>query len=193
MKKKSLVSIALATGCILFFLPRESDPHLQFLKDEHVLQELVAPSPSAPDLPADMADEVLIKKSVHRLILLRDGRPIKTYRIALGRHPVGKKTREGDLKTPEGSYTIDGRNPASRFYRSLHISYPSIEDEKQAAAQGVSPGGDIMIHGLKNGMGRLGKRHCRQDWTNGCVAVTNSEMDEIWRAVPDGTPVTIVP
>jgi murein L,D-transpeptidase YafK len=118
---------------------------------------------------------------------------MKTYRIALGRSPVGKKTREGDRKTPEGCYTIDWRNPGSRFYRSLHISYPNDEDIQQAASQGVSPGGDIMIHGLKNGKSWIGKRHRRQDWTDGCVAVTNTEMDEIWDAVPDGTPVKIVP
>jgi murein L,D-transpeptidase YafK len=193
MKKKSLVFIALSTGSMLFLLPRQSDPHLQFLNDEHVLRELVAPLPAPPDLPAGTADEVLINKGAHKLILFRYGRPMKTYRIALGRNPVGKKTREGDLKTPEGCYVIDGRNPDSRFYRSLHISYPNAEDEKEAAALGVSPGGDIMIHGLKNGKGWIGKRHRRQDWTNGCVAVTNSEMDEIWSAVPDGTPVTIVP
>jgi murein L,D-transpeptidase YafK len=193
MMKKSLVFIALATGSMLLLLPRQSDPHLQYLNDKHVLHELTALSPGPPDLPDGIADEVLIKKGDHRLILLRDGRPIKTFRIALGRQPVGKKTREGDLKTPEGCYMIDGRNPNSRFYRSLHISYPNGEDEREATAQGVSPGGDIMIHGLKNGMGWIGKRHRRQDWTNGCVAVTNQEMDEIWRTVPVGTPVKIVP
>jgi len=193
MKKTSLVFIAVATGSALLLLPRQSNPHLQYLNDEHVLRELVALPPAAPDLTADTADEVLIRKGARRLTLLRDGRPIKTYRIALGRKPVGKKTREGDRKTPEGCYTIDWRNPGSRFYRSLHISYPNDEDIQQAAAQGVSPGGDIMIHGLKDGMGRLGKRHRRQDWTDGCVAVTNTEMDEIWDTVPDGTPVTILP
>jgi len=118
---------------------------------------------------------------------------LKTYKISLGTSPVGPKQQQGDHKTPEGHYVIDRRNPKSRFYRSLHIAYPDANDRERAAQSGVDPGGDIMIHGLPNGFGWLGDIHLVLDWTDGCIAVTDEQMDEIWRAVPDGTPIEIKP
>jgi murein L,D-transpeptidase YafK len=103
------------------------------------------------------------------------------------------KRNKGINKTPEGSYILDHHNPQSRFYRSIHVSYPTAEQIAAARQRGVSPGGDIFIHGLPNGLGWLGRLHRRIDWTDGCVAVTDREMDEIWRAVPDGTPIEIRP
>lgn len=145
-------------------------------------------------LPPDArADKVIVLKKDHVLILRRSDQVLKTYRVALGGEPVGPKQEEGDHKTPEGSYILDRRNERSRFYRSIHISYPDAEDHRRAAAKGVSPGGDIMIHGLPNGFGWLGEAHRVRDWTDGCIAVTDEEMDEIWRAVPDGTPIEIMP
>ena len=116
---------------------------------------------------------------------------IKSYRVSLGRNPLGPKQQEGDKRTPEGLYRIDKRNEKSGFHRALHVSYPESRDFAAAAARGVSPGGDIMIHGLHNGLGWMGKLHRLVDWTAGCIAVTDPEIEEIWAAVPDGTPVEI--
>jgi murein L,D-transpeptidase YafK len=145
-------------------------------------------------LPGNVkADRVLVLKKERKLILLGHGKTLKTYAIALGADPVGPKTREGDHKTPEGIYVLDRRNPKSRFYRAIHISYPNAEERANAAKRGFSPGGDIMVHGLPNGYGWVRSAHRLHDWTDGCIAVTNDEMDEIWRAVPDGTPIEIRP
>lgn len=145
-------------------------------------------------LPADArADRVIVHKSARTLELLRGGTVLKSYRISLGRHPVGPKEREGDGRTPEGAYVIDSANAASAFHRALHISYPSGADRERAASLGVNPGGLVMIHGMKNGLGWIGRLHRFVDWTNGCVAVDNAEMDEIWRAVPVGTPIELRP
>ena len=147
-----------------------------------------------PGMPPDVAaDEVVIEKAARRLVLYRKGTPIKSYEIALGRQPVGPKRTEGDRRTPEGRYTIDDRKSDSAFHLALHISYPNAADIARAQAEGLAPGGDIMIHGIRNGLGWIGRLHRRFDWTAGCVAVTNSEIEEIWRAVPDHTPVEIVP
>ena len=128
-----------------------------------------------------------------RLSIFRDGNQIKSYRIALGRNPVGAKQEEGDMKTPEGIYKIDSRNAQSSFHLALHISYPSDEDNKRAAARGVSAGFDIMIHGIQNGRGWIGALHRWKDWTAGCIALTDEEIEELWRATPDGTTVEIRP
>ena len=124
---------------------------------------------------------------------MRQGKVLKTYKVALGPEPVGPKQRQGDHKTPEGEYVLDRRNVHSQFYRSIHISYPSAKDRDRARKLGVSPGGDIYVHGLPNGFAWVGRGHRLKDWTDGCIAVTNEEMDEIWRAVPDGTPIEIKP
>ena len=145
-------------------------------------------------IPVDArADKVVVSKKDRTLTLLNGGKTIKIYEIAVGANPVGPKSQQGDHKTPEGSYILDRRNERSRFYRSIHISYPSTADMERAAGLGVPPGGDIMIHGLPNGFGWLGDIHRLYDWTDGCIAVTDEEMDEIWRAVPDGTPIEINP
>jgi len=117
----------------------------------------------------------------------------KTYRVALGREPIGPKEREGDLRTPEGRYVVDFHLHDSAFHRALHVSYPNQEDLARARELGLPSGGDIMIHGLKNGRGWFGRLHRVVDWTRGCIAVTDREVEEIFRAVPDGTPVEIVP
>lgn len=144
-------------------------------------------------LTVPKADTVLVTKSKRRLELLSGGQVIKSYFIALGRNPVGHKTREGDGRTPEGSYVLDWRNPNSRFYRSIHVSYPGPADLRRARRKGVSPGGAIMIHGLPNDEPDIGWAHALRDWTEGCIAVTNAQMDEIWQLVDDGTPIVILP
>jgi murein L,D-transpeptidase YafK len=143
--------------------------------------------------PNGKADKVLVVKSERRMELLRGGKMLQSYRVALGRNPAGPKTRSGDHRTPEGIYVLDWRNPGSKFHRSIHISYPTISDTTRARSIGESAGGDIMIHGLQNGLGWLGRLHRFVDWTDGCIAVTNPEMDQIWQAVPDGTPMEIRP
>jgi len=159
-----------------------------------IIAILLAVSQADDRLAADArADKVLVLKKERTLILLDHGKVLKKYRVALGGHPLGPKTRQGDHKTPEGNYVLDRRNEHSRFYRSLHVSYPSVNDRAQAQKSGVEPGGDIMVHGLPNGFGWLGSAHRLRDWTDGCIAVTNEEMDEIWRAVADGTPIQIEP
>jgi len=144
-------------------------------------------------LETEPADRVLIEKIERRLTLLSKGEVIKTYRIALGRQPVGPKERQGDNKTPEGFYIIDSRNRDSGYHLSLHISYPNKKDKMRAKELGVSPGGDIMIHGIKNGLSWVGASHAEVDWTNGCIAVSDEEMEEIYKLVPNGTIVELRP
>lgn len=137
------------------------------------------------------ADEILVIKSARALHLLRQGETIRSYDISLGAAPEGHKQSEGDERTPEGRYKIDWRNPNSVAHLSLHISYPNAADQAAAEAAARDPGGNIMIHGLPNGWGALGALHLMRDWTDGCIAVTNAEMREIWSLVPNGTPITI--
>jgi murein L,D-transpeptidase YafK len=139
------------------------------------------------------ADRILVEKSARRVTLFSCGRKLKEYRVALGFSPVGPKQREGDGRTPEGNYKIDFHKSDSAFHRALHISYPNAADAGRAAEAGVAPGGDIMIHGLPNGCSALGPAHRLRDWTAGCIAVTDSEIDEIWVLVADGTAVEIRP
>jgi len=139
------------------------------------------------------ADKILIEKKERRLTLISKGNVLKVYRIALGGNPNGPKERQGDNKTPEGTYVIDSKNKNSRYHLSLHISYPNEKDKKRAKQLGVSPGGDIMIHGIKNGFSWVGDLHTEVDWTKGCIAVTDEEIEEIGRLVPNGTIVEIRP
>jgi len=139
------------------------------------------------------ADRILIEKGARRLTLISQGEALKTYKIALGGNPVGPKERQGDNKTPEGTYFIEGRNRDSKFHLSLRISYPNEKDRARAKELGVPPGGDIMIHGIRNDMSWVGEAHAGIDWTKGCVAVTDEEIEEIARVTPDGTVVEIRP
>ena len=139
------------------------------------------------------ADNIVIEKAARKMTVYHKGAVLKTYSISLGGEPVGAKERQGDHRTPEGTYTISGRNAKSKFHRSLRISYPSTADRERARKAKVDPGGDIMIHGLPNGWGWLGAGHLKSDWTDGCIAVTNREIEEIWELVPDGTTVVITP
>jgi murein L,D-transpeptidase YafK len=159
----------------------------------HILPLLLVLSVSALAAENVLVDKVLIEKKARRLTLLSKGEAIKTYKMALGGNPVGPKEREGDGKTPEGIYAIDSRNRSSQYHLSLHISYPNDRDRKRARELGASPGGDIMIHGIRNGLGWVGKFHAWLDWTQGCIAVTNSEIEEMARLVPNGTLVEIRP
>ena len=140
-----------------------------------------------------VADRILVEKSARRLTLFQNGRALKSYCVALGRAPIGAKEYEGDQRTPEGIYSIDFHKPDSDYHLALHISYPEQRDIDHAAIQDVSAGSDIMIHGLPNGRGWIGRFHRRNDWTAGCIAVADFEIEEIYRAVPDGIPVELRP
>jgi murein L,D-transpeptidase YafK len=142
---------------------------------------------------AEQADHILIVKSTRTMTLTRGNKVLKTYKVALGTVPVGPKQKQGDHKTPEGNYVINAKNSHSQFHLALHISYPKAEDRERAQKMGVSPGGDIMIHGLAPQFAFLGALHRQTDWTDGCVAVTNPEIEEIWKLVPVGTTVEIRP
>jgi murein L,D-transpeptidase YafK len=159
---------------------------------------LVLPLGGAPHSAAqsnvtagERADRVVVVKSTHKLMLLSHGRVLKTYTVSLGRGDGRAKSKAGDRETPEGEYVIDAKNPHSRFHRALHISYPNAKDRERARKLGVSPGGDVEIHGIEEKWAWVGSLHRAMDWTAGCIAVTNPEIEEIYRLVPVGTPVEI--
>jgi murein L,D-transpeptidase YafK len=139
------------------------------------------------------ADEVLIIKHLRRLFLLQHGHVIKSYPIALGRHPIGAKDREGDGRTPEGFYVIDRRTRDSAYHLALHLSYPNEMDRIIAREQHVNPGGAIYIHGMPDGFGDPDPVKFFKDWTDGCIALSDPAIRQVWNAVPDGTPVVIRP
>ena len=141
----------------------------------------------------EKADKVLVVKSESKLYLRKNGKTIKEYNVVFGANPKGHKHREGDEKTPEGNYILDYKKEDSSFYKAIHISYPNERDKQRSKKAGVNPGGFIMIHGQKNGLGWLSWISQRFNWTDGCIAVSNSDMDEIWGTVDVGTPIEIKP
>jgi murein L,D-transpeptidase YafK len=161
-----------------------------------MLARLLSADPALANLGSDdqsKVDLVVVYKAERILQLKRAGRVLRTFPIALGREPTGPKLQEGDGRTPEGVYTLDWRNPDSQFYRAIHISYPRQGRSHHATRWGVSPGGHIMLHGLPNGVSAERVGHPRRDWTEGCIALTNEEIDEIWARVEDGTTIIIYP
>ncbi len=139
------------------------------------------------------ADKIVVYKSQRRMVLLRGGTIVRSYHVALGHNPFGQKNAAGDGKTPEGTYYIDRRNIASDYHLALHISYPQENDIARAAAHGAEPGGAIMIHGQPNSLTPEERKLLSTDWTAGCIALTNPEIDEVWRLVDDGVTVEIDP
>jgi murein L,D-transpeptidase YafK len=149
--------------------------------------------PGQPLAAGARADRIVVSKAQRRLELYAGGKLLKSYRVSLGGHPVGPKQQEGDKRTPEGLYAVELHKPDSSFHLALKVSYPSAADRLAAEKRGVSPGSDIMIHGLSNHLGFIGRLQRCVDWTAGCIAVTNPEIEEIYRAAPDGTPIEIRP
>ena len=141
----------------------------------------------------DKADLVIVQKKDRVILLMKDGKEFRRYNISLGGNPIEHKLQDGDQRTPEGNYILDYKKSDSSFYKAIHVSYPNVEDLYRAKQSGVDPGGFIMIHGQKNGLGWLGSLAQLFDWTDGCIAVKNSEMDEIWDTVDVGTPIQINP
>lgn len=154
---------------------------------------VIAPSTPATATLGVKADRIVVLKSERRLILQREGRELKAYPIALGGTPTGHKRQQGDGRTPEGEYVVDWRNPESKFFLSLHISYPNAADSARASAAGLDPGGNIMIHGLPAHYRGPEPDRFHVDWTEGCIGVGNSAMQEIWTMVENGTTVEIRP
>jgi murein L,D-transpeptidase YafK len=149
---------------------------------------------ATPQMPPQHADRVVVEKAKRSMHLMQNGRVLKSYRVALGQDPVGHKMQQGDSRTPEGVYTIDFRKPESRFNLALHVNYPNAIDRQQAASRGVSAGGEIYIHGQPTGgVNPARMAQTGPDWTDGCIAVTNPEMGEIWALVQVGTPIEIRP
>ena len=146
-----------------------------------------------PGGPVPLADSIVIEKKARRLTLYHQGHLLRSYLVALGANPVGDKRAAGDRRTPEGMFSIDGKNEKSDFHLALHISYPDSSHRARAEALGLTPGGDILIHGLRNGRGATGAFHRTVDWTDGCVALTDEEIEGVWSAVSVGTPVQIKP
>lgn len=156
---------------------------------------LLASCAGEPTPKLTRADQVVVKKSERKMQLIQGGKVVREYRIALGDRPRGHKMQQGDERTPEGSYILDWRNPNSQFHKSIHVSYPNPRDSSFARFLGEDPGGMIMIHGQPNHIrsAKMKAEYKRRDWTDGCIAVQNHEMDEIWRTVRTGTPIKILP
>ncbi|MBW0148214.1 L,D-transpeptidase family protein [Marinobacter arenosus] len=186
MFTRFFIAICLLTGLVL--IPVSGTASEILAKADTRMPEAEPFQTEAPSI-----DKVLVRKGERRLYLMDDGQVVKSYRISLGDNPTGHKLYEGDERTPEGDYTLDWRNAGSDFYKSIHISYPSERDRELANAWGLNPGGSIMIHGLPNEAADMAFAYQGLDWTDGCIAVTNEEMDEIWQLVADGTPIRIVP
>lgn len=182
-----LAKVVLAAAVALFTSFTSAEPL-------RAAEQLAATSYGLRGAGSFKAGMIIVRKQERRLYLIsQDGAPLKSYRVALGFEPYGPKRAEGDGRTPEGIYTIDGRNPDSRFHRSLRISYPSALDLARADAAGFPPGGDIVIHGIGDVPPAEARQHPNLDWTEGCIAVTNAEIEELWQAVEDGTPIAILP
>ena len=152
---------------------------------------LSAPTAATGEFP--VADLVIVNKADRELHLLKNGEVFRTFPIALGMRPRGDKQAEGDFRTPEGRYTLDLRNPDSEYFLSIRVSYPDASDRREAALAGVDPGGQIMIHGQPNIPTKSEAYYRTQDWTNGCIAVSNSDMIDIWLMTGENTPIEITP
>ena len=148
---------------------------------------------SLADMDFPVADMVVVEKEKRMLYLMKDGKPFRSFDIALGMYPVGDKQNEGDQKTPEGMYWLDMRNPDSNFFLSIHVSYPNASDRSEARNKGLNPGGQIMIHGQPNKPTYSEAYYAKEDWTNGCIALSNSDMIDIWLMTPDRVQIEIRP
>lgn len=152
-----------------------------------------AKDPESTTQKLPIADSVLVVKSERRLYLLADGEVFADYPATFGAQPEGHKEREGDERTPEGHYMLDWKNQHSAFYKSIHVDYPNADDRAAAAIRGEDPGGQIMIHGQRNGYGWLSPLARFFNWTDGCIALSDSDMDEVWQSVRANTPIEIRP
>ncbi len=191
--------IALSRLVVMFIL-FASDGFAEFNASSLVITSTAPGKTESPSSETELnqslvpVDYVLVKKGERKLFLYAGPDLVKSYNIALGKQPVGQKQKEGDSRTPEGLYTLDWRNPNSKFYRSIHVSYPNISQKRSAKEAGIDPGGEIMIHGQPNDWSeRIRLTFADKDWTEGCIALENQDMIEVWDLVKDGTPIEIKP
>ncbi len=154
-------------------------------------QKSCGADPSETEDGQIQVDKILVFKNERKMVLVRRGQVLREYKVSLGPNAQGHKARQGDNRTPEGYYIIDSKVPDSGYHRALHISYPDPIDVEYARSNGWKPGGNVMIHGLPNGINN--KYRMYKDWTRGCIAVSNEEIEEIWALVPEGTPIEIKP
>ena len=188
----AVLLLAVAAGVLWYSKP--SSPESTVATSGENAGEPAVSAPIETPLPEDaVIDRLVVHQSKRTMSAYSQGKLLKTYPIALGKQPVGHKHFEGDGKTPEGKYRINDRNPNSAYHKNLGVSYPNETDKAYAAAQGKSPGGLIKIHGIKNGWGSIGKRHLQRDWTDGCIAVTDEEIDELYRSVKHNAEIEILP
>ena len=188
----AVLLLAVAAGVVWYSKP--SSPESTVATSGENAGEPAVSAPIETPLPEyAVIDRLVVHKSKRTMSAYSKGKLLKTYPIALGKQPVGHKHFEGDGKTPEGKYRINDRNPNSAYHKNLGVSYPNEADKTYAAAQGKSPGGLIKIHGIKNGWGSIGKRHLQRDWTDGCIAVTDEEIDELYRSVKHNAEIEILP
>jgi murein L,D-transpeptidase YafK len=190
MPRRSFNLLAVPAALVLFALALVSGP----LPAAEAAQRVAYTRNAAPtQTPLPTADRIVVRKAERRLDLLRNGQVLRSYKVALGLQPVGHKERSGDFRTPEGKYQLTRRNPRSDFFLSIQISYPSDVDARHARENGWEPGGSIMIHGLPNIMKRDLTYYQTRDWTDGCIAISNSDMVELWLLTHDNTPIEILP
>jgi len=188
----AVLLLAVAAGVVWYSMPIRSEQTVA-TSGEPAGEPTVA-APIETPLPENaVIDRLVVHKSKRTMSAYSQGRLLKIYPISLGKQPVGHKQFEGDGKTPEGKYRINDRNPNSAYHKNLGVSYPNEADKAYAAAQGKSPGGLIKIHGMKNGWGFIGKKHLQKDWTDGCIAVTDEEVDELYRSVKHNAEIEILP
>jgi murein L,D-transpeptidase YafK len=177
------LAVILALVCTAAAVHADEMPQAQPVK--------LTPSPTLDSLPS--VDRVVVRKSERRLLLMHGGNIVRAYHVALGLRPVGQKERSGDFRTPEGSYRLERRNPRSDFFLSIKVSYPNQTDLRRARARHWDTGGSIMIHGLPNTLKHEPDYYETHDWTDGCIAVSNADMTEIWMLTADDTPIEILP
>jgi murein L,D-transpeptidase YafK len=184
-----MISVLLGAAAMLASSPLDSTSILS----KAVTPTIMRTTPSVGIKSMVMADSIVVEKAKRTLTLFLGGLPVRTYRVALGTQPVGDKIKIGDGRTPEGVYRIDFKNAQSKYHMALHISYPDASHLQRAEHLGVAPGGDIMIHGLPPRYASIGAEQAQYNWTEGCIAVTDQEIEEIYRAVPPGSPIQIKP
>lgn len=194
-----LIAISLLSAFAINFYQKSPNNPITIKDDTPTATPALSPRQlellNAPPLsPTAKIDKIVVHKAKREMQVFENKELLKTYPIALGKNPIGHKEFEGDKKTPEGTYTINDRNPNSAYHKNLGISYPNSADIAHAKAHGKSAGGAIKIHGIKNGLGEIiGANHLLKDWTDGCIAVTDREMDELYRAVVDNAVIEILP
>ena len=190
--KKTIFALSLLVGIFgaVVFSQLKPMPDAVLKEEKDANSQVLNTQPLPENTPIT---RLVVMKSKRQMWAYNQDTLVKIYPISLGKSPIGHKQFEGDKKTPEGIYRINERNPNSAYHKNLGISYPNAEDKAHALSQGKSPGGLIKIHGLPNKFPDIGRQHLRKDWTDGCIAVTNEEIDELFNAVVHNAEIDIRP